>query len=111
MVKDGVRNPFEQKNLVICSFQFGARHAEELMVIPWDFIVIDEAHWPRHVYRQDNRIVKALKRALANAPKVLLTATPLQRQARTLEARHDAAWRAYDAAAKEIEVQKDGLLN
>jgi ERCC4-related helicase len=78
MAKDGVRRPFEQKALVICSFQFAARHAEELMVIPWDLVVIDEAHRLRSVYRPDNRIGKALKGALANAPKVLLTATPLQ---------------------------------
>jgi SNF2 family DNA or RNA helicase len=78
MAKDGVRRPFEQKALVICSFQFAARHAEELMVIPWDLVVIDEAHRLRNVYRPDNRIGKALKGALANAPKVLLTATPLQ---------------------------------
>lgn len=76
--KDGARHPFEQKKLVICSFQFAARHADELMVIPWDLVVIDEAHRLRDVYRPDNRIGRALKGALANAPKVLLTATPLQ---------------------------------
>jgi SNF2 family DNA or RNA helicase len=78
MKKDGVRRPFEQKALVICSYQFAARHAEELMVIPWDLVVIDEAHRLRNVYRPDNRIGKTLKTSLANAPKVLLTATPLQ---------------------------------
>jgi len=78
MVKDGKRHPFEQKALVICSFQFAARHAEELMVTPWDLAVIDEAHRLRNVYRPDNKIGKALKGALANTPKVLLTATPLQ---------------------------------
>ncbi len=78
MKKDGARRPFEQKSLVICSFQFAARNADELMVIPWDLVVIDEAHRLRNVYRPDNRIGKALKGALANAPKVLLTATPLQ---------------------------------
>jgi ERCC4-related helicase len=78
MAKDGVRRPFEQQSLVICSFQFAARHDEELMVIPWDLVVIDEAHRLRNVHRPDNRIGRTLKRALANAPKVLLTATPLQ---------------------------------
>jgi superfamily II DNA/RNA helicase len=78
MVKEGTRQPFEQKALVICSFQFAARHADELMVIPWDLAVIDEAHRLRNVYRPDNRIGKTLKRALATAPKMLLTATPLQ---------------------------------
>lgn len=76
--KDGARRPFEQPHIVICSFQFAARHAEELMVIPWNLVVIDEAHRLRNVYRPDNRIGRALKAALANAPKVLLTATPLQ---------------------------------
>jgi SNF2 family DNA or RNA helicase len=78
LAKSGVRRPFEQKSLVICSFQFAARWADELMVIPWDLVVIDEAHRLRNVYRPDNRIGRALKTALANAPKVLLTATPLQ---------------------------------
>jgi superfamily II DNA/RNA helicase len=76
--RDGVRRPFEQDALVICSFQFAARHAEELMVTPWDLVVIDEAHRLRNVYRPDNKIGRALKTALANVPKVLLTATPLQ---------------------------------
>lgn len=78
LAKSGVRRPFEQKSLVICSYQFAARHAEELMVIPWDLAVIDEAHRLRNVYRPDNRIGRTLKTALGNAPKVLLTATPLQ---------------------------------
>jgi ERCC4-related helicase len=78
MAKDGVRHPFEQNHIVICSYQFAARHADELMVIPWDLVVIDEAHRLRNVYRPDNRIGRTLKTALANAPKVLLTATPLQ---------------------------------
>jgi superfamily II DNA/RNA helicase len=78
LVKSGTDQPFEQRALVICSFQFAARHAEELMVIRWDLVVIDEAHRLRNVYRPDNRIGRTLKRALSNAPKVLLTATPLQ---------------------------------
>ena len=76
--KEGARRPFEQPHIVICSFQFAARHADELMVIPWSLVVIDEAHRLRNVYRPDNRIGRTLKTALANAPKVLLTATPLQ---------------------------------
>ena len=78
MIKDGIKRPFEQDKIVICSFQFAARHAEELMVQRWDLAVIDEAHRLRNVYRPDNKIGKALKGALSNAPKLLLTATPLQ---------------------------------
>lgn len=76
--KEGARRPFEQPHIVICSYQFAARHADELMVIPWSLVVIDEAHRLRNVYRPDNRIGRTLKTALANAPKILLTATPLQ---------------------------------
>lgn len=76
--KAGKRRPFEQDVMVLCSYQFAAKHADELMTTRWDLVVMDEAHRLRNVYRPDNRIGNALKRALANAPKVLLTATPLQ---------------------------------
>jgi len=54
--------------------------------------------------------IKALKKEIrqtGNLPDKLA----LQRKARDLEAKRDEAWRAYDAAAKDIEVQKDGLLD
>jgi len=54
--------------------------------------------------------IKAMKkevRQIGNLPEKLA----LQRKARTLETARDDAWRAYDAAAKEIETQKDGLLD
>lgn len=41
-------------------------------------MVIDEAHRLRNVYMPSNVIANALKAALARAPKLLLTATPLQ---------------------------------
>ena len=54
--------------------------------------------------------LKALKkevRQTGNLPDKLA----LQRKARTLETTRDEAWRAYDEAAKDIEKQKDGLLD
>ena len=54
--------------------------------------------------------LKALKkevRQTGNLPDKLA----LQRKARTLESNRDDAWRAYDEAAKDIETQKDGLLD
>ena len=78
LIKDGMRRPFERIELIISSFQFAVRHADELTLIPWDLVVIDEAHRLRNVYRPDNKIGRALKGALINVPKVLLTATPLQ---------------------------------
>ena len=78
ILKNGGRRPFEQPAIVICSFQFAARYADELMVTPWDLVVIDEAHRLRNVYRPDNKVGRALKTAFGNVPKILLTATPLQ---------------------------------
>ena len=78
MRKNGVRQPLEQDSMVLCSYQFAAKHSEDLMTTRWDLVVMDEAHRLRNVYRPDNRIGNALKRSLANIPKILLTATPLQ---------------------------------
>ena len=41
-------------------------------------MVIDEAHRLRNVYKPSNIIANTLKQALKDAPKLLLTATPLQ---------------------------------
>ncbi len=41
-------------------------------------MVIDEAHRLRNVYKPQNKIANAVKNAVVNAPKILLTATPLQ---------------------------------
>lgn len=72
-------NPFDQASRVlICSYQFAKAKADDLRRVPWDLVVMDEAHRLRNVYKSSNVIGKALKDALANAPKVLLTATPLQ---------------------------------
>jgi SNF2 family DNA or RNA helicase len=49
-----------------------------MYLTPWDLVVIDEAHRLRNVYKPANIIANTLKRALAHAPKLLLTATPLQ---------------------------------
>ncbi len=46
--------------------------------ILWDLVVIDEAHRLRNVYKPSNKIATAVKSAVAHAPKILLTATPLQ---------------------------------
>ncbi len=72
-------SPFNQPNqVVICSYQFARAKAADLMAVPWDLVVIDEAHRLRNVYKKDNKIARALRDALRNRPKILLTATPLQ---------------------------------
>ncbi|NTU50563.1 MAG: DEAD/DEAH box helicase, partial [Desulfobulbaceae bacterium] len=76
--KEGRSNPLHQNELIICSYQFAARYHEDIMVESWDLAVIDESHRLRNVYKPDNKIARAIKMALLNTPKILLTATPLQ---------------------------------
>jgi len=78
-VKQGNFRPFDAKDtIVICSYQFARNKAADLNAIQWDLVVIDEAHRLRNVYKPSNVIANTLKKALAQAPKLLLTATPLQ---------------------------------
>ncbi|MFC1492884.1 SNF2-related protein [candidate division KSB1 bacterium] len=85
--KDGNANPFELNNcLVICSYHFASAKSTEISQIPWDMVVIDEAHRLRNVYRSRNRIdpmaIKSMAHKISDAlqkrSKLLLTATPLQ---------------------------------
>jgi hypothetical protein len=71
--------PFAQNDkIVICSFQFIRAKQAYVEDVAWDLVVIDEAHRLRNVYRKDNKIGNAIKDALKDSPKLLLTATPLQ---------------------------------
>jgi len=49
-----------------------------VLAVPWDLVVIDEAHRLRNVWKPGNKIAAAIKRAVSHRPIVLLTATPLQ---------------------------------
>ncbi|MCA6128321.1 ATP-dependent helicase [Thalassolituus oleivorans 4BN06-13] len=66
------------KQIVIMSYHFAAKLADELVAVPWDLVVIDEAHKLRNAHRTSNRMGQALKLAFNGRRKVLLTATPLQ---------------------------------
>ncbi|WP_371868857.1 SNF2-related protein [Duganella lactea] len=77
-IKDGASNPFDATSVLITSYQFAGGKAKEVQSVPWDLVVIDEAHRLRNVYKPDNKTARTLKDALLSAPKVLLTATPLQ---------------------------------
>ncbi|MFH1857855.1 MAG: SNF2-related protein, partial [Candidatus Omnitrophota bacterium] len=77
-VRRGNLHPFEGNDIVICSYQFARNKAVEVRQIPWNLVVIDEAHRLRNVYKPSNVIANTLKEALKDSPKLLLTATPLQ---------------------------------
>jgi adenine-specific DNA-methyltransferase len=76
--RKGNDNPFKSIDIVICSYQFACRKAEDLKRIPWNLVVIDEAHRLRNVYKPSNVIARTLRDAMPDVPKLLLTATPLQ---------------------------------
>jgi len=78
-IKLGRFRPFNVKDtIVICSYQFARNKAADVHAMPWDLVVIDEAHRLRNVYKPSNVIANTLKQALAQKQKLLLTATPLQ---------------------------------
>jgi ERCC4-related helicase len=75
----GNLNPFNDSGrIIICSYHFAKAKEPYLRQTPWDLVVVDEAHRLRNVYKPTNRIANILKGAISHAPKVLLTATPLQ---------------------------------
>ena len=76
----GRKRPFADANgIIICSYEFAARKANELPAIDWDLVIYDEAHRLRNVYRKNgSKRAKALRDALKAPFKLLLTATPLQ---------------------------------
>jgi superfamily II DNA or RNA helicase len=74
----GVGNPFDTGGVVVASHAFGAMRAGDLARVEWDLAIVDEAHRLRNAWRRDHRTGQALRRALRRAPKLLLTATPLQ---------------------------------
>lgn len=77
-IKQGQFRPFEGPEIIICSYQFAKSKADDVCSVPWDLVVIDEAHRLRNVYKPKNVIANTLKTALAGKDKLLLTATPLQ---------------------------------
>ncbi len=78
-LKQGAKNPFQTNDkIIICSYQFARNKSNFAGKIKWDLAVIDEAHRLRNVYKPQNKIARALRETFKGAPKVLLTATPLQ---------------------------------
>lgn len=70
--------PFMTAAVVICSIHFAAKMNAQIRAIQWDLVVLDEAHKLRNAYRPSSRLGQALRWALEDRRKLLLTATPLQ---------------------------------
>ena len=76
--KEGIYNSLEQGKIVILSYHYASRMEEALRAVPWNLVVLDEAHKLRNAHQKSNRMGQTLRRALDGRQKLLLTATPLQ---------------------------------
>ncbi|MEM7169967.1 MAG: SNF2-related protein [Pseudomonadota bacterium] len=76
----GEDNVFDQDGRILAaSYEFAARNAKLIEKVEWDLVVLDEAHRLRNVYKPGKGALraKALRAALKDRFKVLLTATPI----------------------------------
>ncbi len=78
MRSDGVHNPFDCGKVVVISYGFAARMKDDLRAVPFDLVVLDEAHKLRNAYQASRRGGQAVRWAFELRQKLLLTATPLQ---------------------------------
>lgn len=74
----GVYDPLDQGKVSVMSFNFAVSVEASLRDVPWDLVIIDEAHKLRNAHRESHRTGQSIKRAFAGSRKLLLTATPLQ---------------------------------
>jgi ERCC4-related helicase len=77
-VREGNDTPFSNGKVVITSFNFASRFRGEIRAVPFELVVIDEAHKLRNAYRPSNKMGQNIKWAIEERKKCLLTATPLQ---------------------------------
>ncbi len=67
------------EGIIILSYEYAARIADNIRAVPWSLVVFDEAHKLRNVYRAlETSRSAVLRNALVGRQKLLLTATPLQ---------------------------------
>lgn len=76
--KEGVHDPLNRECISILSISFAARMETVLRAVPWDLVVIDEAHKLRNAHRDSHLTGQAIKRTFMGCRKLLVTATPLQ---------------------------------
>ena len=76
--REGISNPFDCGKIVVISYGFAARMKDDLRAIPFDLVVLDEAHKLRNAYQPSRKGGQAVRWAFELRPKLLLTATPLQ---------------------------------
>ncbi len=79
-VNSGQKAPLTYDGIFIVSLQFCYKRIGLIEKQQWNCIVIDEAHRLRNVYksRDASKMAWEIRKVILSAPKLLLTATPLQ---------------------------------
>lgn len=67
----------KEYRIILTSYDYASKLMKRFPSVKWDFVIIDEAHNLRNVFRGAKR-AKKLYELTKGIPKVLLTATPLQ---------------------------------
>lgn len=79
LLRHGHANPFQRGDtIIITSYEYAKAKAEDIQLVPWHLVVMDEAHYMRNVYRESSKSARVIRSAVACSKKLLLTATPLQ---------------------------------
>jgi ERCC4-related helicase len=78
MRAEGQPNPFDCGKIIVISYGFAAKMKDDLRAIPFDLVVLDEAHKLRNAYQPSRKGGQAVRWAFELRQKLLLTATPLQ---------------------------------
>ena len=71
----GGDNPFEQTEVILTTYDFAVQKADNISRVVWNMVVFEEAH---RISNHENKTTVALKEAVGEAYKLLLTATPMQ---------------------------------
>ena len=74
----GEQNPFAQEGVILTTYDFAAEKVEYVSRVPWDLAAFEEAHHLRRIYTGANQGAAAIRQAVGDAFKLLLTATPMQ---------------------------------
>lgn len=66
------------QGVVIASYNFAAKRRDIFYKVSWDFIVFDEAHRLRNIYKNSSKTANKIYELSKGIPKLMLTATPMQ---------------------------------
>lgn len=70
-----MKNPFDSDSVVLTTYEYATLNTELIERVEWNIAVFEEAH---RLAKPDNKMTVALKEAVGNAFKLLITATPMQ---------------------------------